>query len=357
MPMHFINDLYSNILPPLLPLLIISLNLSHFEAGFIITTSNLLSAILNPLMGHLSEVRFERKWVMILGFLFLGISVSLISLAEEFWQLILIALLMSFGLSTYHPQALSALSEVYKTSKGKIFGFHGASGALGFSLAPLIIVPLHNLFGWRNTLIYAFIPSLIISLILWKFVPIKQEKTLEEVNMKFLKKSLIFLLISAFLTSFSFRGLMVFIPTYYVSLGESLLLANLFLFLSLIPNLIGSPIGGYLSDFLGRRFIIALSVLLQGIFMLIFSLFNNPFILFLIGLTNAFSFPVFLAYSTELSQLKSTTIGYMFGIIMGAASLSPAITGLIIDSFGFTFAFLFLSLLPFLSLIPLIKIQ
>ncbi|MEM4312001.1 MAG: MFS transporter [Nitrososphaerales archaeon] len=359
MPVHFINDLYSNLIPPLLPLLIISLSLSHLEAGFLSSATMITSAILHPLISYLAEYKSNRKLIIIVGFLTLGFSVSLFSLFKEFWQLVITALLISLGLSTYHPQAMASLSEAYKESKGKIFGIHGVSGALGFALSPLIVAFSNELFGWREVFKFAFLPTLIIALLLWKLISLNQEQLPKSLKVTSIDKSFLLLLISAFLISFSFRGLIVFVPTYYVHLGEEFLLANLLLFITLLPQIIGSPIGGYLSDRIGRKRIILISIFLQATFISIFSLIRYLSIpsLFIIGLSNALGFPVFMAYSTELGRLRGASIGYMFGMIMGSSAISPTFTGFIIDLFGFEWAFLTLAMISLLSIIPIFGIK
>ena len=62
---HFIHDVYSSFLAPLLPLLIKKLSLSLTEAGFL-TTVMQVPALLNPYLGTLAD-RISVRYFIILA--------------------------------------------------------------------------------------------------------------------------------------------------------------------------------------------------------------------------------------------------------------------------------------------------
>jgi len=63
---HFLIDLYTPILPIILPLLIDTMGLSYFLAGLIVTAFNVVSSVTQPFVGLYSdkkpEVKYELKF-------------------------------------------------------------------------------------------------------------------------------------------------------------------------------------------------------------------------------------------------------------------------------------------------------
>jgi len=52
---HFLVDLYSPLLPIILPALILNMNLSFFLAGLIVTAFNVTSSVVQPFAGLYSD--------------------------------------------------------------------------------------------------------------------------------------------------------------------------------------------------------------------------------------------------------------------------------------------------------------
>ena len=89
---HFINDLYSSFLSPLLPRLMDNLGMSIAVAASLAMTWSLAGSLFQPVAGYLAD-RYGRKLFVIGGPLISGVFLSLIGLAPsvEVLALILIA--------------------------------------------------------------------------------------------------------------------------------------------------------------------------------------------------------------------------------------------------------------------------
>ncbi|MFQ5950668.1 MAG: MFS transporter [Candidatus Geothermarchaeales archaeon] len=359
-PVHFLNDLYMNFLPPVLPVILASLALTHFQAGLLVSAVGIVSAVLQPVVGHLAEARGVRKTTMVLGVLILGAGVSLFSLSQDFSLLLVTALLISLGLSTYHPQGLAFLSEQYHRAKGRIIGFHGISGALGFAIAPIFMAFVESSFGWQRVFSYAFLPALLAAVFLSRFLTVREVR--DPTRNKLVGKvgrDLVLLGISAFTIAFVFRGIIAFIPTFYVNLGESLEVSNLILFATLIPSVVGAPIGGHISDRFGRLKVIALTLVPIGPLLFLFS--QTPgllgaVLLFTIGLFRALNFPVYLAHASDITGLGEggSSIGLVFGSVFAAGAISPSVIGYSIDILGYQTTYQLLAMLALVSVIPVL---
>ena len=78
---HFIHDVYSSFLSPLLPLLIEKLSLSLTLAGLLSTVMQ-IPALFNPLIGVWAD-RISMRWFIILAPAMTAVPMSLIGLAPQ----------------------------------------------------------------------------------------------------------------------------------------------------------------------------------------------------------------------------------------------------------------------------------
>ena len=92
---HFIHDVYSSFLAPLLPLLIEKLSMSLTQAGFLSTIMQ-VPALLNPYIGSLAD-RISVRYFIILAPAMTAIPMSLIGLAPSYG--VLLILLFIAGIS------------------------------------------------------------------------------------------------------------------------------------------------------------------------------------------------------------------------------------------------------------------
>ncbi|HJJ50011.1 MAG TPA: MFS transporter, partial [Methanocorpusculum sp.] len=77
---HFLIDLYTPILPIILPLLIVNMGLSYFLAGLVITVFNVTSSITQPFIGLYGDKTGKRASIplcILIGSV--GISLSVLA--------------------------------------------------------------------------------------------------------------------------------------------------------------------------------------------------------------------------------------------------------------------------------------
>ena len=90
---HFIHDIYSSFLAPLLPFIIEKFSLSLTQAGFLSTVMQ-IPALLNPYIGKLAD-RISVRYFIILAPLLTAVPMSLLSVAPHYG--VLLILLFSAG--------------------------------------------------------------------------------------------------------------------------------------------------------------------------------------------------------------------------------------------------------------------
>ena len=167
---HFINDLYSSFLSPLLPRLMDNLGMSIALAASMAMMWSLAGSLAQPAAGYLAD-RYGRRLFVIGGPLVSGIFLSLIGLAPSVEMLALILIAGGMGSAAFHPPG-AAMSGGAAEGKGSglrmsVFAF---GGLLGFAVGPLTVVGLVAWVGLGGMWI-AMIPAIVVSGVLFMILP------------------------------------------------------------------------------------------------------------------------------------------------------------------------------------------
>jgi MFS family permease len=116
-----------------------------------------------------------------------------------------------------------------------------------------------------------------------------------------------------------------------------------------IAGFLGAPVGGHLSDKLGRKRVLMSSMLLCAVLIIGMALAGRT--LFFVGFVTLVGFflyatrSVLQAWAIESTpkHLAGAGVGLQFGITSIGSSVSPAVFGLIADAFDIYTAFYFLA--------------
>jgi FSR family fosmidomycin resistance protein-like MFS transporter len=132
--------------------------------------------------------------------------------------------------------------------------------------------------------------------------------------------------------------------------------------LMLISGVIAQPLGGTLSDKIGRKRIFILTMLLLTVSLAGFAISKGIVSLIflpLIGVGIFSTFPVAFIYASELVgfERSGASIGFMYGASQLIASTSPLFMGYVIDNWGFTASFYLLIFFAGLAFIASIAIR
>ena len=167
---HFINDLYSSFLSPLLPRLMDNLGISIAVAASLAMTWSLAGSLFQPAAGYLAD-RYGRKLFVVGGPLISGVFLSLMGLAPSVEVLALILIAGGMGSAAFHPPG-AALSGGDSEGKGSglrmsAFAF---GGLFGFAVGPLTVVGLVAAVGLGGMWI-AMIPAIAVCAVLFIVLP------------------------------------------------------------------------------------------------------------------------------------------------------------------------------------------
>jgi FSR family fosmidomycin resistance protein-like MFS transporter len=350
---HMVNDFYSMVLPPLIPALIPVFGLNYFQIGLLSFCFYILSGVLQPTIGFLSDKHAIRKKIIIAGFLINGLGFIAIGFSPTFSWVMLASLLCGLGAATFHPQSTNFLSRAFPQSKGRVMGIHGWGGSIGNFLAPLVVAALVSWVGWRQGVIWLVVPGLMVAMCLWRVLEEPEEVQVSRFGTG-LSRELLLVAVTFSLLSMVLRGFLTFLPTFLVEQGSTLAQAGFFTSLMLFVGLASQPLGGAVYDRVGGRTIFFVCALATGIGLWAFTHSTGSMVVvwtIVIGFFVAALFPVALAMGSDVA--KGNQVGLSVGVIFGLSStlsaFTPALMGYVADLAGLSRSFSLLIAIAFLG--------
>lgn len=361
---HFIHDVYSSFLAPLLPLLIEKLSMTLTQAGFLSTVMQLPS-LLNPYIGLIAD-RISVRYFIILAPSLTAVPMSLIGMAPSYGILLILLLVTGMSVSIFHVPAPVMIYRLSGSKAGRGMSFYMTGGELARTLGPLAAVGAVSLFGLEG-----FYPVMVFGLIAsgWLFlgfrdVPIRHQggrsasitKTWRE--MRHLLLPLVAIL---FARGLMHASLATFLPTFIEAETGNLWLAGIALTLFEASGVAGILAAGSLSDSLGRRRILLFSLLCAPLFLFLFvslSAWLRYAALALTGFTVLSTTPVMLAMVQEHAKGSPSAANGLFMMIsFMARSSTVVLVGFVSDYIGLRSAYLIsaalgLAAVPFVLKLP-----
>ena len=366
---HGLTHWYTATFYLLLPLIGNELGLSYTEIGLIMTVQHLTGALMNIPGGFVVDIVGKKGYLMAASLFWVGFPYALMSLTHDFWMLLVCVTLVGIGNNIWHPAAIPTLAYRYPERKGLVLSFHGMGGNLGEAIAPFVIGALLTWLSWRAVVVINVVPGLVMSalilLMLGAFSMTKskdgnainddgQKRNLLEytrsVGGLLKNKTLMLVSCSSGLRTVTQAGLMTFLPVFLLNeLHYSKFATGLCVGTLSIAGFIAAPIGGHLSDKMGRKQIIMSSMLLSGAMIVGMALSGKSalFVVF-IALVGFFLYAmraVLQAWAVESvpKNMAGAGVGLQFGCAALGSAISPSVCGMIADRYDIYTAFYFLA--------------
>jgi len=216
---HMINDMYMNFLQVILPFLVIS-GIKIGKGTFLVSAFTLTSSIAQPVFGYIADKK-KYKWLIVVGTLWMSILLCFVGIENNYLLLLVTVSIAGLGTAAFHPQASSIVRTLSSAKKGFFQAIFIACGNVGWSLTPLIIVPLIQANSLKVT-VFFFIPGLIASILLWLVADKKktepkviQQKIATPMNIRFSEwKELIKIMVVVICRSLVYFSLVAFLPLF-----------------------------------------------------------------------------------------------------------------------------------------------
>lgn len=359
---HLFTDVNQGAVAALVPFLVAERGLSLAAAGFLVLAATVSSSIVQPLFGYFSD-RTPLPALMPLGVMFAGLGIALVGVASNYPLILLCTVLSGLGVAAFHPE--SARFANYVSGKGRARGmsFFSVGGNAGFALGPVITTPLVLYFGLSGSLFLA-LPALLMGLILLYELPrlltfrpeaaeAAKERPAEEPEHWAPFARMVSVVT---IRSFVYFALVTFVAQYYIEvLGSSAAFANAALSVMLFAGAVGTLTLGPLADRVGRRTVLAGSMLVLSPLLYAFTL-SGPVpgmvFLALVGAATVGTFGVTVVMGQEyLPGRIGVAAGVTLGLSIGIGGVGAPIFGAVADGFGLPTMMLALASLPLVGLI------
>lgn len=146
---HAISHFSHLLLPPLFPVFMREFGLTYSEVGLLTSLYFVVSGLGQALSGFVVDRIGARPVLFVSLGLFIG-SAQTAAMASGYAGLVCSAILAGLGNAPFHPVNFSVLNQRVSAQRlGHAFSVHGLAGNLGWALAPVFLVGISALSGWR----------------------------------------------------------------------------------------------------------------------------------------------------------------------------------------------------------------
>jgi len=296
---HFVHDVYSAFVAPLLPVLIEKLSLSLTAAGSL-TAIFQLPSILNPLIGYIAD-KVHVRYFVIFAPAVTATLISMVGLAPNYFTLAIILFVAGISVASFHAPAPAMVARVSGNQVGRGMSLFMAGGELGRTVGPLLAVWAVStwtlegsyrivVLGWAATVVLFF---------RIRNIPIRMEKPGKLENLRPILISLFIpLFFILFFRNFLSVSLGTYLPIFMNQKGGSLWVGGGALSILEIAGVLGALTSGTISDLIGRKTILLITAILGALFMFLFLRIDGwgtVLMLFLMGFVVLSTTPVVLA--------------------------------------------------------------
>jgi FSR family fosmidomycin resistance protein-like MFS transporter len=348
---HLLNDMMQSLVPALYPILKDNYGLSFAQVGLITLAFQFTASMLQPVVGMYTD-RKPQPYSLMVGMGFTLVGLLMMSHAHSYPVILFSAALIGMGSSVFHPEA----SRVARMAAGGRYGLAQSlfqvGGNLGSASGPLlaafIVVP-----RGQESLLYFSGAALIAMVVLFqvgnwyrarrattKPVARRGAAGASASGHGLSKGRVVFAVTILIVLLFSKNVYQASLGSYYTfylmqKFGLSVQDAQFYLFAFLIGIVLGTLMGGWVGDRVGRIPVMWFSILGALPFALILphaNLFWTAVLAVTVAMIMASAFPAILVYAQELLPGRVGLVaGMFFGFSFGLGGLGAAALGKLAD--------------------------
>ncbi len=358
---HFIHDVFSSFLVPLLPLIIEKFGLSLTLAGLLPALYRFPSAF-NPFIGVLAD-RMDLRMLVILAPTLTATAMSLIGVAPSYAVIAILLLVAGASSAALHVPGPVMVARSSGVRVGKGMSFWMTGGELARTVGPLLAVSVASLWGLEGMYPVMVVGMAASALLYWRLkdAPFTARAAHPHGSPGQMWRALgrVLVPITGILLckNFMSSALTTFLPTFLSSEGKSLWFGGAALAILELSGAVGALAAGTLSDRLGRRTVLFIALAVSPLLVLGL-LAADGWILFPIlvalGFTILSPTPVVMAIVQDrASDNPATANGLYMAISFLIGSGMSILVGRLGDAVGLRAAFTWSAVLAFLG-IPII---
>jgi MFS transporter, FSR family, fosmidomycin resistance protein len=356
---HLATDFAGGALPALLPYFKDRFGLSYTLTALLMLASAGSSSVIQPLFGLFSDSR-GALWLAPAGVALGGLGIALAADAPSYWLVFVLVVLSGIGVAAFHPEGSKFAAYVSGRRRASGMAAFSIGGNLGFALGPITAGALVAAFGLRGGLLLVVPGALVAGLLvsryryLGSFAP-RAERGVEAGAGAGSPRGLAILLGVITLRSFSWFGLITFVPLWEVSLGHSKSYGAHMLALMLLVGVVGTIVAGPAADRFGRRPVLMASMVATPPLIAAFIVFGGvvgAVCLALVGACVIGTFGVTMVMSQEyLPSRIGMASGLSIGFSIGLGGVGAVVLGALADSLDLRAALWAAALIPLLAVV------
>ena len=363
---HFLNDTMQSLVPALYPMMKDSYGLSFAQIGLITLAMQVVSSLLQPMVGLFADHR-PQPYSLAAGMGATLVGLLLLANAGSFLMLLLAAALVGTGSAVFHPEA----SRVARMASG---GRHGlaqslfqvggnAGSAIGPILAALIVIPKgQSSIAWFSS---AALLAMIVLVTVGNWYrrehpPARGRSRAPTLHAGLTRRtigwSVAILMALVFSKAFYTASLGSYYTFYLIhKFDVSVEAAQLYLFAFLAAVAVGTLVGGPIGDRVGRKAVIWGSIVGVIPFTLALpyvDLFWTTILTVVIGLTLASASSAIIVYALDLVPGRIGMVsGMFFGLSFGLGGVGAAVLGTLADMTSIDTVYRICAFLPLIGLL------
>lgn len=358
---HAVHDTYTAFLPSLLPVFIENMSLSNTEAG-LLTVFMQGPSLLQPFIGHLAD-RVSLRTLFILAPAVTAVVMSLLGIAPAYGFLAMLLVVVGFSSASLHAIGPVVAGNLSGKNLGRGMGFWMVGGELGRTLGPIVIVSAIHLLTLKGTpwLMGAGILTSAFLHVRFRDMPDHSPNIGQGLPwgraLRTMGPLLVPLVGIIVVRSFMVSALTTYLPTFLSHEGANLWLAGASLSVLEGAGVAGALLGGSISDRLGRRVVLCVSMLTTPLLMFVFLAVDGWLrfpLLLMLGFTALSVTPVMMALVQEsFPENRALANGVYMALGFTIRSGVVVVMGALGDWLGLRWVFTASAVIPLLGL-PLV---
>lgn len=359
---HALSDGFSNMLVPVMALIIADLSLSPSRAGMLLSAFSIASFLFLFPLSVLADHSGWKKYILITGMTVSALMFFGMRWAYSFPVLLMLTFLAGSGNSVYHSCGTALTAERFSNQRAFAISFHSLMGNIGTSVMPIVQAAVAQIAGWSAAISACTLPAaLLLPLIAIRYPARSQRDTaasstgfwqnIQSIIRLVLQNRNVVLLAAVYaLKGMGAKTLVGFFPLLATSkfqLGTSAIGLSITLYFA--AGIAAKPIMGFLYNRWGARIALSIPLLMSGALALAIGLVSGRTILIvlvtLIGATGSIS-PIVLTAAADLADRKSlsSAVGFIY-TCQGLGFLAPLAGGFLIELRSIELNYIFSALL------------
>ncbi len=363
---HFINDVYTGFLNPIMPFVAAKIGISMGVAALILSLSHIISSLLQPVFGFFADNMIRRTFVF-WGLILTSIFIPLSAASTNLPKMILFIVLGSLGSSLFHPQALGLANKYAGEEKARRMGVFIAMGTLGYSVGPLVSAFVAQYFGLSKMPVLAVL-GIVWALLMFKMLDKLPDISLQHYEIKGAFKKILsnrklnILNVISMLKSLISTSCFILLPFLWKDMGYSQFFIGAALFVFIFVGGLGSLFSSKFEKMAGTQNVFYFSMIstLPLMFLFVFTYKTFPvfsfIVYFIMGFVTMLAVPVTMNMAQSiLPEYKSIIGGFINGFSWGIVAIFMSLNGFAAQTFGITKVLLIVSILPAVFSITFVK--